>query len=252
MKVWGYSELGMLLKKHPGVKLGIIIDTNILVSATYDLDIFHEQAFDFLGLIIEEEIPVYCNVNVRAEFLEAHRRIIFSEAILDFEEDCNKSLLPAELASLLTNYKNRVLRRRRERPESPPVKLSEAEIKEFKILMVKVQGTKNNLWTELCEEKIDNKLDMVWDNTANALGLNFLSLRQEEREKHLNEKPEWGDVTRLMSKHGVSSSDAMILNMFFVSKFEVIASSDKDIGFVVKGEDRDNKFCLLPDKSKVL
>lgn len=252
MKVWGYSELGMLLKQHPGVRNGIIIDTNILVSATYDLDIFHEQAFDFLELIIEEKVPMYCNVNVRAEFLEAHRRIIFSEAILDFEEDCDKSLLPAELASLLTSYKNRVLRRRRDRPESPPVKLSEAEIKEFKILMIKVQGTKKDLWTKLCEEKIGNKLGIVWDNTEKALGLIFLSLRKEDREKHLNEKPEWDDVTRLISKHGISSSDAMILNMFFVSKFDAIASSDKDIGFVVKGEGLDNKFCLLPDKAKVL
>lgn len=252
MKVWGYSDLGILLRQHPGVKNGIIVDTNILVSATYDLDIFHEQAFDFLDLIIEDEIPMYCNVNVRAEFLEAHRRIIFSEAILDFEEDCDKAATPPDLVSLLTNYKNRALRRKRDRPDGPPIKLSEAEIKEFKIKMIKVQGRKKNLWSELCDEKIRNKLDMVWDKTEKALGLNFLSLRHEDRERYLNEKPEWSDVTRLIGKHGISSSDAMIVNMFFVSKFEAIASSDKDIGFVVKGENRNAKHCLLPDRAKVL
>lgn len=86
----GYSELDKLLIQSPNVKNGILIDTNILVSATYELDQCHDSAMNFIDSIIEREIPIYCNVNIRAEFLEIHRRILFSEAILDFEKHVKK------------------------------------------------------------------------------------------------------------------------------------------------------------------
>lgn len=40
-------------------------------------------------------------------------------------------------------------------------------------------------------------------------------------------------MTDLISKYGLSSSDAMILNMFLCSKFEAVASSDVDIALAV-------------------
>ncbi|GIL17073.1 MAG: hypothetical protein BroJett040_08240 [Oligoflexia bacterium] len=249
MNIWGYSDLGNLLKKIPNLKNGIIVDTNILISATYELDKFNEVALDFIDLVIENKIPLYCNVNVRSEFLEIHRRILFSEAILDFEKDCQKDLLPSTLASMLTTYRNKYERRQKNNPDSP-LRLSEAEIKEIKLEMLHVYGTKNNLWHELCEDRIGDKLVNIWLDTKSALNLNFLSLREEDQRLHLNEKPDWDGVSRLMSSHGVSSADAMILNMFFSSKFEAIATSDIDIALAVKTENRAGKVCILPDKAK--
>ena len=85
MAIWGYSELDSLLVKNHMAHNGFLVDTNILVSATYDLDKFHDDSADFIEKIINKNIPLYCNVNIRSEFLEIHRRILFSEAILDFE-----------------------------------------------------------------------------------------------------------------------------------------------------------------------
>lgn len=251
MNIWGYSELGMLLQKHPEVRNGIIIDTNILVSATYELDLFHEDALQFLELVIEADVPIFCNVNVRAEFLEIHRRIIFSEGLLDFESTCEKPLLPEKLSGLLSSYRAKFERRLKSNPNDPPVKLSEAELKEFKFLMTDILVKEKHLWAEFCDEKIGNKLEQVWIKTEKAVGLKFLSLRPDDREKHLNSKPEWENVVSLMSSQGISSSDAMILNMFFSSKFIVIASSDKDIAFSVSLEKTSDKMCLIPDKLKV-
>lgn len=113
--------------------------------------------------------------------------------------------------------------------------------------MIQVSGKTRNLWLELCSEKISDKLGKIWINTQDSLGLNFLSLREDDQKNHLNEKPDWLNVTRLMGDYGVSSSDAMILNMFFVSKFSAIASSDRDIGFVVATEIAESKICIVPD-----
>lgn len=113
MKIWSYSQLDLLLQKNPELKNGLIIDTNILVSATYEIDRFHEESVNFFEHVIDLGIPIFCNVNVRAEFLEIHRRILFSEAILDFEEEFDKIILPLGLAGLLTNYRARTERRKK-------------------------------------------------------------------------------------------------------------------------------------------
>jgi hypothetical protein len=126
--------------------------------------------------------------------------------------------------------------------------LGESEIKDFKLIMAKIIGKEKDLWTELCEDRIGTKLVDIWDETESALGLNFLSLRKEDQDLHLNQKPEWEGVTELISKHGLSSSDAMILNMFLSSKFEVIASSDSDIALTLKRLRLPNKHCISPDE----
>ena len=41
MAIWGYSELDSLLVKNHMAHNGFLVDTNILVSATYDSDKFH-------------------------------------------------------------------------------------------------------------------------------------------------------------------------------------------------------------------
>lgn len=250
MIIWGYKELDSLLKQVPSVQNGFLIDTNILVSATYDSDKYYDDSSAFIESLVEKEIPLYCNVNIRSEFLEIHRRILFSEAILDFERQCTKSLLPLALANSLTAFRNKYERLLKEKPLETPLKLSESDIKDFKLKMVVVHGIEKDLWSELCGDRIGSKLVDTWTETESALGLNFLSLRKEDQDLHLNYKPEWEGVTELMSKHGLSSSDAMIINMFLSSKFEAIASSDIDIALTMKRLNMNQKVCILPDELK--
>lgn len=250
MSLWGYSELATLLIQHPNVRLGVIVDTNILISATYELDSFHDDAIQFLEFLIAEKIPLYCNVNIRAEFLEIHRRIVFSEAILDFEHQVNKSHLPSALASLLTTYRNQYERRLRDKPNDPPKRLSEGDLKEFKLEMSQVKSSRSDLWTELCDDRIGGALAKVWEETEIALGLNTLSLREEDQTKHLNKKPTWDDAVILISKYGLASSDAMILNMFLCSKFEGLLSSDQDLAIALKKMGVAGKNCIVPDTVK--
>lgn len=53
MALWGYGELDVLVNARPNIKNGLLIDTNILVAATYELDKFHEPAMDLIDALIE-------------------------------------------------------------------------------------------------------------------------------------------------------------------------------------------------------
>ena len=251
MAIWGYSDLDGLIKTHLKIKNGILVDTNILVAATYDMDEYHEVAKNFIDNLIENNIPLYCNVNIRAEFLDIHRRIIVSEAILGFEATCKKSELPPELASELTSYRRRWENRAKNKPNMSPLLLTDKEIKDFRKQMIQVSSKSIDLWTELTTDQIVSKIEAVWIETENNLGLNFLSLRKEDQENFLNKKPDWDDVMKLMSNPGLSSYDAMIVNMFFVSKFEFIASSDLDIAIALNKSGLSNKHAIIPDELKV-
>ena len=100
MSVWGYSKFKVLLEQHPQARKGFWIDTNILVSATYDSDKYHDNSTVFIEQILENEIPLFCNVNIRAEFLEIHRRIIFSEAILEMKMAASRRAMDTRLGVL--------------------------------------------------------------------------------------------------------------------------------------------------------
>ncbi|MBS1983537.1 MAG: hypothetical protein JST16_05135 [Bdellovibrionales bacterium] len=249
MTVWGYSDLESFLKQVPAAKNGILLDANVLISATYDLDRVHDEAAEFFELLIAKQIPLFVNVTARAEFLEIHRRIIFSEVILDFEREVDKSILPSSLAAKLSQFRNRYERKLKDKPNDPPVRLSEAEIKDFKFEMIQVSSPKGDLWTELCENRVANQLSTIWEEAEEALGLNPLGARGEDKE-YLNLAPSWTDAEKLMSKHGLASSDAMILNIFLCSKLEALVSSDFDLGLAVEKEKLANKHCLVPDDVK--
>lgn len=250
MALWGYDELDALVAAHPEIKKGLLIDTNILVAATYELDQFHEPAMDLIDALIEWNIPLFCNVNIRAEFLDIHRRIIFSEGIIGFERTCEKASLPPDLARDLSSYRRRYDQHERNKPNHPPLRLNDFEIKNFRRKMLQVRGAGTDLWSELSANQVANKLSDIWRRTEERLGLNFLSLRKEDQERYLRRNPDWESVEKLMSNPGLSSSDAMIVNIFFVSKFEVIASSDADVAIALERSGMRDKHCLIPDELK--
>lgn len=243
--MWGYSDFTDLLERRPLLENGVVVDTNVLISATYDFDIFFERTTELLDILIENKIPLYCNVNVRAEFLEIHRRIIFTEALLSFEAETSRASLSLDLSRKLSSLRSN--QRAREKEGRAPVRLSEADIKRFKLLMLRERGSAGNLWRTLCRDFVGGQLAGIWTDTVEKVGLNFLSLRQEDQDNYMSSSPDWERAVALMGNEGISSSDAMILNMFQSSKFDAILSSDADIGISVSGLNRIDKICVLPD-----
>lgn len=140
--------------------------------------------------------PLFCNVNTRAEFLEIHRRIIFTEALIDIARRVNHSKIPQELNSKLNSLLTRA--RSSETKLLQPIRLSEKEIKKFKELMSvnSIDPAGKNAWEIFCETQIKGKLGIVWQHVENEIGVNFLSLRKEDVDQHIDQPPQWESVLR--------------------------------------------------------
>lgn len=242
----GYSDFLKTLGKQDTLKNGLVVDTNVLISATYDSDKFFDPTQQFLSLVAENKIPLFCNVNVRSEFLEIHRRIIFSEALFDFIDSVDKSMLPVTLSSQLAKWSKN--NKTRVSSGKSPLRLSEADLKSVKLEIIKISDGNKDLWSALCENRIGNKLSYLWEQTVDELGLNFLTTRKEDQGEYLNKHPEWEDTIKLIEQQGLSSSDAMILNMFFSSKFDAIVTSDLEVALTCEKLKPANKICFLPDE----
>lgn len=241
--IWGYSEIKQLLEQYPAVQKGVLVDTNVLISATYELDSFHEETINFLDQLIDYKIPLFCNVNVRSEFLEIHRRIIFTEALLSFESVTKGSSLGLDFRKKLSSLRSN--QKKREDQGRASVRLSESDIKIFKSLMLQEDG--GTLWNKFSSEYIGENLIDIWNFAVDKIGLTSISLREQDQSKYILTYPEWEDAVRLMSRHGLSSSDAMIINIFRSSVFTAILSSDSDIGISISQLNMPNKICILPD-----
>lgn len=243
--LWGYSDFLSLLNRRSMCN-GLVVDTNILISATYDGDSFFEQTNDLLDLVVEKKVPLYYNVNVCAEFLEIQRRISFTEALLSFESQTKLATLPVELAKKLGSIRSN--QKKREENGRRAIRLSEFDIKDFKSLMIQENLPSGNLWREFCHHYVGDQLMIAWDEVVEKFGLSALSLRTEDQDKNIVTPPSWEDAVELMSTEGLSSSDAMIVNMFQASNFEAILSSDADVGTAVERLKREDKICILPDR----
>lgn len=242
-----YSDLIFTLTERPELNSGIVADSNVLISATYESDRAHDQTVEFLDLLSEQQIPVFCNVNARAEFLEIHRRIIFTEALLDFARTASKAKLPTEIANRLHSLITRAAAVESS-GQGSPLRLSEPEIKWFKMRLVKVSAEGINLWEQICSEKVGNKIGHVWDRAVDELGLNFLSLRKEDADPHIVQSLEWSGVVGLIEKYGLSSSDAMIMNLFLSSNFAALVTSDLEVAYTLASMPNLTKICFLPDR----
>lgn len=151
---------------------GLVVDTNILISATYDGDTFFEQTNDLLDLVFESNVPLYYNVNVRAEFLEIQRRITFTDALLSFESSTKMVTLPMQLAKKLGSIRSN--QKKREETGRRNLRLSEFDIKEFKSLMIKESTPSGNLWREFCHEYVGQQLLAAWEDVVDRCAVSAL------------------------------------------------------------------------------
>lgn len=245
--ILGYSDVLKTARQQIEIKRGVVADSNALIAATYESDPVHDRTAELFDLLSEFEIPVFCNVNSRAEFLEIHRRIIFTEALVDFAQTADKAKLPVELAKQLHSLVTRSGTAKSRRSSGLPMRLSEPEIKSFKLRMLKISSRDTNLWSQLCLEKVGNKIGHVWDRAVDELGLNFLSLRREDADPYLVHSLEWNGVVKLMEHYGLSSADAMIVNLFLASSFIALVTSDIEVAVTLADIPNHNKVCFLPD-----
>ncbi len=139
------SELSDFFTTHQEAK-NIFADTSILFSATYPLDSFHDEVDEAFTLMSKLNVTAFANVNVRAEFLEAHRRVLIGECLIELLEKMGPVLdgaLLEKLKSHRTLYRKRV-------SEEKSVKMDVNQIKVFRELLSSHQSSAGDGWTLFC------------------------------------------------------------------------------------------------------
>lgn len=71
-----FSEVLKTAQSNPSLQRGCIVDTSILFAASYPPDEFNTEAEELFDFLLDLEIPAYTNVNIRAEFINLHMRVM--------------------------------------------------------------------------------------------------------------------------------------------------------------------------------
>lgn len=223
--------------------IGCFADTTVIFSASYPLDYFNEQCELAIECLSANGVPLFSNVNVRAEFLENHRRILIPECLVDFLDDMAGDLhgpLLEKLKALRTNFRNRL-------SEGKSVKMDPNQIKMFRRLLREHSSPAGNGWDVFCEIYLHDRLVPVWEDAERELNLSFITLRSGDEGQFLIESPEWGRAVEIMGKYGIASADAMILNMFLCSTIPVLLTTDMELAECAAKESKNTKHIFVPD-----
>ena len=91
-RVIPFSEIELYLnsiEKMDPIK-GTILDTNILISASYELRDLHHEVVNLWEVLQKRNYRLFATVNTRSEFLEFQRRLILTENLFDITDATSK------------------------------------------------------------------------------------------------------------------------------------------------------------------
>lgn len=240
MGVISIDQLEQLADKNGAIKNGCLVDTNILISVSLPIDPKNSAAEELVQRLAKLKVPLYSNVNIRAEFLEIQRRVLIPETLIEFYEANNEVLdevLTAKLRSIQTSYREAIKNKK-------VYKFSDDRIKEFRALLSTYTLGDKDAWMYFCENFLAPQLESVWDEVVRICRLNFIKIRDGEQHPLLTTKVSWDGVTHIMGKYGLGSADSMILNLLLSSKLEVVATADGDIQYIAESLGEQGKFVL--------
>ncbi len=242
-KIFRFSQLRQLISEMPEIKNGLVVDSNIIFAASYELDIFHDEVAEILNVLSEHDIPLFTNVNIRSEFLELHRRVLIAESLIDFYEDYGSEMEPQlqhQLKSHRTSYRKAI-------EEDRLFKLSDQRIKSFRKQLMEFKANDHDAWQLFCQNYFSVRMAGLWEKAVEIFNLHFISLRQNDKSPQVSGDLSWKQMENLVSQYGIGVSDAMILNLFLNSTFPVVLTADSDLVYVIERLRPENKVALIPD-----
>ena len=233
------DQLEKISESDPIFKNGCILDTNILIAVSLPIDPMNEAAEAIIQRLVQLQIPLFSNVNIRSEFLEIQRRILIPECLLElYELNCTlDDFLAAKLKSIQTSYRKSLDNRK-------IYKFPDERIKEFRELLSARAIEENNGWIYFCQTFLAPQLSVVWDEIVTTCALQFIKIRDGEHHPLLIRRRSWSGVTSLMGNYGLSSADSMILNLLLSSTLNLVATADGDMQNMAAELGKNGKYVL--------
>ncbi|MBS1960864.1 MAG: hypothetical protein JST04_01505 [Bdellovibrionales bacterium] len=238
--------------KDPSLRSGCVVDTNILFGGAYPVDRLNTWADRFFETCRIENIPVFTNINIRAEFMDLYRRALLVESLLMV-----RSHYSADLAEDLEKRLKALDQRVRENIEkNKTTSLSERDIKEYRKTLLeifpKTSTSGRNLWQILCRDFLGPQLTPVWSDATKALGINFAGSRAVESTELFSKAPNWEGASEVMGQSGLGSADAMIANFFACSKFSLLVTADLQLAEYAEELFSSSRLILFPHDAELV
>lgn len=242
-----FSEIESYLKSIDGISphKGTILDTNILISANYDVRESHSQVIDVLDILQKMSYRLFATVNTRSEYLEFQRRLILTENILDIVDEFSKIKVSrnakAKIQTLKGSLKTSVIAD----SEKDEV-FNEPQLKKIKKEFSAGPHSGQKGWLEICDLFLKDKIELE-DQALAARGVEYISPNEPSQSTLFNSSLGWPSAIGICEKTGTSFSDSMILNALKTSQLLFIVTLDFDIGYAALS-DPNMKDVVVPDR----
>lgn len=209
--------------KNYSVKTGCLADTGFLYALSYDDDRLFEQANEVHDLLSEYKIPIYSNVISRMEWIDLiFRKQVTLGCVQTFNYASSQSS-HKPVYKLLKDIRDKDSAAQSKKES---YKVDEGRLKKIRKLLINEYDITD--WTDFCSKYVDEKLTNEWQSIEMDLGLNFIEVMEGKLTDLFESELNWKDMVAIMGKQGLRGPDAMIVNCFDKSKFELLITSDGD------------------------
>ena len=88
-----------------GAPKGTILDTNILISSSYELSDTQESVSELLDILNKKNYRLFATVNTRSEYLEFQRRLVLTESLFDAVDEYSKIKISSRAKAKIQHLK---------------------------------------------------------------------------------------------------------------------------------------------------
>lgn len=221
---------------------GTILDTNILISLTYEIKSDNDAVIDFVDGLEDHRIKLFTTVNTRSEYLDFNRRMTMTERLRGMLAEGSKWKISSVARAQIQSQSGQLTRT--EQHGGDPV-FSDRQLKKIKSAFSAGNHSGNAGWLKLCDAVLSGELDRA-EEDLNIRGINYFSQHEPLQKDYFHTKIEWPEAKRLAEVTCLGLSDAMIINAFQCSRFPFMVSRDFDIGYAVLSS-KELKDVVVPD-----
>jgi hypothetical protein len=227
------------------VHKGTILDTNVLISANYDVRDSHTQVAEILDTLQQKNYRVFATVNTRSEYLEFQRRLILTESLLDMVDDFCTVKLPKNARAKIQTLKGSLKTSMVADPDKDEV-FNESQLKKIKKEFSAGPHSGQKNWLDICDAFLRGKIELE-DQALLDRGVQYISPNDKSQSDLFNTSLGWPGAISICEKTGTAFSDSMILNALKSSKLFFVVTLDFDIGYAALS-DPNMKDVVVPDR----
>ena len=233
------------IKKSDEDFTGVILDTNILISLTYELKVDYKDVVGFYyDNLKNKEFVIYTTVNTRFEFLDFYRRLIMTENLRNMIAPNSKMKIPQKARTQIQSQLEQLTRSEK---QGGDLVFSDRQIKKIKSSFSAGSHSGQTGWLKLCDIVLKNELNKVEEDLLSEFDIKYITPNDPDSSSLFPRSVDWSGAKSIAEHTCMGLSDSMILNSFSCSNFPFIVSSDFDMGYAALSS-QEMKDVVMPDR----